>query len=130
MRQFRFNPEQLRDVTPRQRSLYRATICLILASGDRPLDFHSRAVLNRCLIDSATNQRISCSAPSVYMAELRDETGFPMQAVLSSHLIPYGPESGLWSDDYERFLQQRLELVAAAIEQVSGSTHEKPALFH
>lgn len=165
MRQFRFNPEQLRDVTPRQRSLYRATICLILASGDRPLDFHSRAVLNdqllstsgiddhhifpakfledrgfdtrqrdcvlnRCLIDSATNQRISCSAPSVYMAELRDETGFPMQAVLSSHLIPYGPESGLWSDDYEPFLQQRLELVAAAIEQVSGSTHEKPALFH
>lgn len=64
-----------------------------------------------------------------------------MQAVLSSHLIPYGPESGLWSDDYEPFLQQRLELVvsnasadralvAAAIEQVSGSTHEKPALFH
>jgi hypothetical protein len=163
VRQFRFNPELLRDVTPRQRSLYRATICLILASGDRPLDFHSSAVLNdqllassgiddhhifpakfledrgldtrqrdcvlnRCLIDSATNQRISCSAPSAYMAELRDEPGFPMQAVLSSHLIPDGPESGLWSDDYEQFLQQRLELVAAAIGQVTGSTHEKPAL--
>ena len=41
VRQFRFNPEQLRDVTPRQRD----------------------CVLNRCLIDSATNQRISCSAP-------------------------------------------------------------------
>jgi hypothetical protein len=154
VRQFRFNPEQLRDVTPRQRSLYRATICLTLASGDRPLDFHSRAVLNdqllttsgiddhhifpakfledrgfdtrqrdcvlnRCLIDSATNQRISCSAPSAYMAELRDETGFPMQAVLSSHLIPYGPESGLWSDDYERFLQQRLEQVSQAITEVT-----------
>lgn len=152
VRQFRFNPEQLRDVTPRQRSLYRATICLILASGDRPLDFHSRAVLNdqllttsgiddhhifpakfledrgldtrqrdcvlnRCLIDSATNQRISCSAPSAYMAELRDEPGFPMQAVLKSHLIPYGPDSGLWGDDYELFLQQRLELVAGAIGQ-------------
>lgn len=163
VRQFRFNPEQLRDVTPRQRSLYRATICLILASSDRPLDFHSRAVLNdqlltnsgiddhhifptkiledrgfdtrqrdcvlnRCLIDSATNQRISCSAPSAYMAELRDEPGFPMQTVLSSHLIPHGPESGLWTDDYEWFLKQRLELVAAAIEQVTGSTHEKPAL--
>jgi hypothetical protein len=163
VRQFRFNPEQLRDVTPRQRSLYRATICLILASGDRPLDFHSRAVLNdqllatngiddhhifsakfledrdvharqrdcvlnRCLIDSATNQRISCSAPSAYMAELRDEPDFPMQAVLSSHLIPHGLESGLWTDDYEQFLQQRLEQVGAAIEQVTGSTHEKSAL--
>jgi len=156
VRQFRFNPEQLRDVTPRQRSLYRATICLILASGDRPLDFHSRAVLNdqllttsgiddhhifpakfledrgfdtrqrdcvlnRCLIDSATNQRISCSAPSTYMAELRDEPGFPMQAVLSSHLIPHGQDSGLWSDNYERFLQQRLEQVSQAITEVTVS---------
>jgi hypothetical protein len=157
VRQFRFNPELLRDVTPRQRSLYRATICLMLASGDRPLDFHSRAVLNdqllasngiddhhifpakfledrgfdsrqrdcvlnRCLIDSATNQRISCIAPTAYMAELRDEPGFPMQAVLSSHLIPHGPESGLWSDDYQRFLQQRLELVAAAIMQACAGS--------
>ena len=156
VRQFRFNPEQLRDVTPRQRSLYRATICLILASGDRPLDFHSRAVLNdqllttsgiddhhifpakfledrgfdtrqrdcvlnRCLIDSATNQRISCNAPSTYMAELRDEPGFPMQAVLSSHLIPHGQDSGLWTDDYERFLQQRLEQVSQAITEVTVS---------
>jgi hypothetical protein len=152
VRNFNFSPEQLRDVTPRQRSLYRSTICLILASGDRPLDFHSRAVLNdqllstsgiddhhifpakfledrgfdtrqrdcvlnRCLIDSATNQRISCSAPSAYMAELRDEPGFPMQAVLSSHLIPHGPMSGLWSDEYELFLQQRLQRVAAAVAQ-------------
>jgi hypothetical protein len=155
VRQFRFNPEQLRDVTPRQRSLYRATICLILASGNRPLDFHSRAVLNdqllassgiddhhifpakfledrgldtrqrdcvlnRCLIDSTTNQRISCSAPSTYMAELRDERGFPMQAVLSSHLIPHGSESGLWSDDYEQFLQQRLLLISEAITKLVG----------
>ena len=163
VRSFHFNPEQLRDVTPRQRSLYRATICLILASGDRPLDFHSRAVLNerlldssgiddhhifpakflddrgidprlrdcvlnRCLIDRETNQRISFSAPSDYMAELRDEPGFPMETVLASHLIPHGDESGLWADDFERFLEQRLELVGAAIVQATGATHEKPAL--
>ena len=96
---------------------------------DRGFDSRQRdCVLNRCLIDSATNQRISCSAPSAYMAELRDEPGFPMQAVLSSHLIPHGPESGLWSDDYERFLQQRLERVAAAVAQATGSMHEKLAV--
>ena len=155
VRSFHFNPELLRDVTPRQRSLYRATICLILASGNRPLDFHSRAVLNekllassgiddhhifpahhldlqgvearkrdcvlnRCLIDRETNQHISYSAPSEYMAELRDEPGFPMETVLASHLIPHGDESGLWVDDFERFLEQRLELVAAAISRVGG----------
>jgi hypothetical protein len=85
---------------------------------DRGFDTRQRdCVFNRCLIDSATNQRISCSAPSAYMAELRDEPGFPMQAVLSSHLIPHGPEAGLWADNYEQFLGQRLELVAAAIRQ-------------
>ena len=155
VRGFHFSPELLRDVTPRQRSLYRATICLILASGNRPLDFHSRAVLNekllassgiddhhifpakylddrdidsrlrdcvlnRCLIDRETNQRISCSAPSEYMAELREEPGFPMETVLASHLIPHGAESGLWTDDFERFLEQRLELVAAAISRAGG----------
>lgn len=73
-------------------------------------------------------KRISCSAPSAYMAELRDEPGFPMQAVLSSHLIPHGQDSGLWSDDYERFLQQRLERVAAAVAQATGSMHEKLAV--
>jgi hypothetical protein len=154
VRQFRFNPELLRDVTPRQRSLYRATICLILASGDRPLDFHSRAVLNdqllassgiddhhifpakfledrgfdtrqrdcvlnRCLIDSATNQRISCRAPSDYMAELRDEPSFPMKAELCSHLIPHEDEVYLWAVDSESFLQQRLELARRAIETVT-----------
>ena len=159
VRSFRFNPEQLREVGPRQRSLYRATICLILASGDRPLDFHSRAVLNeqllassgiddhhifpfhfldecgiesrqrdcvlnRFLIDRETSQRISCRAPSDYMAELRDEPGFPMETVLASHLIPYGNESGLWSNDFERFLAQRQALLTRAIHLACSASTE------
>lgn len=48
------------------------------------------------------------------MAELRDQTGFPMETVLASHLIPHGVESGLWADDFERFLEQRLELVGGS----------------
>jgi len=156
VRGFSFNHDQLRDVTPRQRSLYRATICLILASNDRPLDFHSGAVLNeqilassgiddhhifpakflddlgidprlrdcvlnRCLIDSHTNQRISCRAPSDYMADLRNEPGFPMETVLASHLIPEGDESGLWNNDFELFLEQRQERLSRAIAVVTAS---------
>jgi len=85
-------------------------------------------VLNRCLIDSHTNQRISCRAPSDYMAELRDEPGFPMATVLASHLIPHGDESGLWIDEFERFLEQRQELLGAAIAQATGAMHDKLAL--
>jgi len=158
VRSFHFNPEQLRDVTPRQRSLYRATICLILASGERPLDFHSRAVLNdrlltsngiddhhifpahyldergdveprqrdcvlnRCLIDRETNQRIQFRAPSDYLVELREKEHFPMETVLCSHLIPHGGESGLWSDNYERFLQQRFESISQAIVMMTSGS--------
>ena len=90
---------------------------------DRGLDTRQRdCVLNRCLIDSTTNQRISCRAPSDYMAELRDEPGFPMETVLASHLIPHGEESGLWADDFEIFLSQRQKLLAAAIAAVTLTT--------
>lgn len=37
----RFDPKALRDVTPRQRALYRGVICLILGSGNGARDFHT-----------------------------------------------------------------------------------------
>lgn len=41
----RFDPKSLRDITPRQRSIYRGTICLILGTGTGARDFHSQAVI-------------------------------------------------------------------------------------
>jgi hypothetical protein len=40
---FRFDPRALRDVTPRQRAIYRGAICLILGGGAR--DFHTQAAI-------------------------------------------------------------------------------------
>jgi len=45
----RFDPRALRDVTPRQRSIYRGTICLLLASK-HTRDFHTGAVITSQLI--------------------------------------------------------------------------------
>lgn len=42
---FRFDPRALRDVTPRQRSIYRGAICLILGAGTGARDFHTQAVI-------------------------------------------------------------------------------------
>lgn len=39
----RFDPRALRDVTPRQRAIYRGAICLILGGGAK--DFHTQAVI-------------------------------------------------------------------------------------
>jgi hypothetical protein len=48
---FRFDPKALRDVTPRQRSIYRGTICLILGSGTGARDFHTQAVITGKLMN-------------------------------------------------------------------------------
>jgi hypothetical protein len=50
VKSFRFDPKALRDVTPRQRSIYRGTICLILASGTGARDFHTQAVITSNLM--------------------------------------------------------------------------------
>jgi hypothetical protein len=47
---FRFDPKSLRDITPRQRSIYRGVICLILGSGTGARDFHTQAVITGKLI--------------------------------------------------------------------------------
>jgi hypothetical protein len=47
---FRFDPRALRDVTPRQRSIYRGTICLILGSVTGARDFHTQAVITSKLM--------------------------------------------------------------------------------
>jgi hypothetical protein len=49
VRGFRFDPKSLRDVTPRQRGIYRGAICLILRNDAR--DFHTQAVITGKLMD-------------------------------------------------------------------------------
>ena len=153
---FRFDPRALRDVTPRQRSIYRGAICLTLGGGAR--DFHTQSmitgklmaeqgiddhhifpaaylarngvasirlrdcVLNRTLIDRTTNQMISDRAPSDYLAEIRNTSGFPFDSVLSSHGLPAGPASPLLHDDFERFLAWRQGRLWEEIKRVTGAT--------
>lgn len=151
---FRFDPKALRDITPRQRAIYRGTICLVLANGAR--DFHTQSVitgklmneegiddhhvfpskyletekglkiarqrdcvLNRTLIDRTTNQIISDRAPSKYLSEIRDTTGFPFEAVLESHCLPTGADAPYWTNDYEAFLTWREKRVWQEIQRVT-----------
>lgn len=47
----RFDPATLRDVTPRQRAIYRGTICLVLGSNGGARDFHTQSVISGNLIE-------------------------------------------------------------------------------
>jgi hypothetical protein len=48
----RFDPKALRDITPRQRSVYRGTICLILGTSSGARDFHTQAIITGYLINA------------------------------------------------------------------------------
>ena len=41
----RFDPKELRKVTPRQRAIYRGVMCLILGNGTGARDFHTQAII-------------------------------------------------------------------------------------
>lgn len=47
----RFDPKSLRDVTPRQRAIYRGVICLVLGAVPVARDFHTQAVITGKLMD-------------------------------------------------------------------------------
>jgi len=155
---FAFDDRILRRTTPRQRAVYRGTICLTLRNGAR--DFHSDqpitanliernhiddhhifpaawvrrerpdkpaavadCVLNRTLIGRTTNHLISDRAPSDYMAEVRDarDNADAFDALLESHLIPSGPDSPIWDDDFEGFLARRQAALWERIRAVTGA---------
>jgi hypothetical protein len=47
---FRFNADTLRDITPRQRSVYRGAICLMLGACGGARDFHTQSVITAQLM--------------------------------------------------------------------------------
>jgi hypothetical protein len=152
-----FDPNMLRDTTPRQRAIYRGTICLVLGCAGGARDFHSQSVitgnlidqegiddhhifpasylekkkgvseskrrdcvLNRTLIDRATNQMISDRAPSDYLAQIKNTLNFPFDTVLRSHCLPTGDHSPLLSNDFETFLTWRQKELWKEIQRVTG----------
>jgi hypothetical protein len=79
-------------------------------------------VLNRTLIDRQTNLRISDHPPATYMKDILDQLQPQMfQELLTSHLLPASPDSPLWHDDFDTFLDWRQEAIWQAIQQVTGA---------
>lgn len=77
---------------------------------------------NFCFLPADLNNKIKDRPPSEYFAGFQREEGDNPQfvAVLQSHLIPSGPESPIWNDDYDEFLRRRAELIWAEILSVTG----------
>lgn len=77
---------------------------------------------NFCFLPADLNNKIKDRPPSEYFADFRDTNGESpiFETALRSHLIPCGPDSPIWDDDYDAFLQQRTELIWAEILKAVG----------
>lgn len=86
-------------------------------------------VLNRTLIDRTTIIRISNRAPSQYMKEIQLALGpAKFDELLRSHLLPVGPDSPFWQDDFEAFLEARQEALWREIKSATGVTEASDIL--
>lgn len=76
---------------------------------------------NYCFLPIEVSHWIADRAPSDYMEAIRQEYGQEhFEMVMNSHLIPVGESSGIWSNNYDRFLRQRGEILLARIRELAG----------
>jgi len=75
------------------------------------------SLANFCFIPAELNKYILDRKPSQYFKEIKRENP-EFKKTMESHLIPIGEDSGIWTDDYNKFIQQRAELIKKEIESV------------
>jgi len=73
------------------------------------------SLANFCFIPAELNKYILGRKPSQYFKEFKDENP-EFEKTMGSHLIPISEDSGIWTDDYNKFIQQRAELIKKEIE--------------
>jgi hypothetical protein len=80
-------------------------------------------VLNRTLIDRATNQSLSRRDPKDYFREMRTRLGEgTCDQILDSHLLPGGEKSPLLDSNHTAFWEWRCQRIGQLIKEVTGTT--------
>ncbi len=82
------------------------------------------SIANFCFIPADLNKNIADKPPSEYMREIRNmyASNREFESVMQTHLIPVASDSGIWTDNYDRFLKQRAKLLVEEIKRLCGIT--------
>lgn len=73
-------------------------------------------LLNFTFIPAELNNQISSKTPSDYFSAFRENNRM-FDLILTSHLIPNGEDSAIWSDSFEDFLDQRADQILNKIKK-------------
>jgi len=77
-----------------------------------------KSVIDITFLPRSVNNSISDMAPSQYFEEWKEHENF--EEIMYSHFIPYGEDAAIWTDDYERFLEQRASLIMQKVQDLVG----------
>jgi hypothetical protein len=77
-----------------------------------------KSIMDITFIPEELNKRLLDTTPDSYFSEFAANDDF--EQVMESHLIPTGEHSGIWDNDYDRFLEQRAELVYTEFMDMIG----------
>ncbi len=79
----------------------------------------ANSILNFCFIPSSLNKEITKRDPKEYFSEYKKKNN-KFEESLKSHLISFDNESGIWTNNYNLFLEQRGNLILKEIDRVIG----------
>lgn len=97
----------------------KAYLTAVASTGEKAIS--SELALNRVLLDPGTNKIIGKNPPSSYVAKLQSAIiGDAIVEILDSHLIDNDATDALLKDDYNGFIDRRLDRVIEQIELVTG----------
>jgi len=54
------------------------------------------------------------------LSEIGDDDGTELNSILESHLLPSNKDSSLFKNDFQKFLDYRLEMIAKEIKHVTA----------
>ncbi len=80
------------------------------------------SIPNFCFIPTELNQSISNERPSEYFRKFYDLHGDSgdFEKIMSTHFIPVDEDSGIWTDNFSAFLNQRARLLIMEIRRLCG----------
>ncbi len=90
---------------------------------EQGLEVRLHLIPNFCFIPADLNREIGKQDPAKYMAKYKKiNPHFDISA--SSHFIPVGEDSSIWTNDYNDFLLQRAEIIARELSDLVNSVPE------
>lgn len=86
------------------------------------------SIPNFCFIPAELNQEITDKRPSEYFRELYDLHGGSgdFEKIMGTHFIPVDEDSGVWTDNFSTFLNQRARLLIMEVRRLCGLVVRMP----